>query len=305
MDIQRVKEKRNSGVVAYSRYCQEKRKFREKLFCFFEGEDAKYYCPRIERYTGYPYEKIIVYNCGGRKGVLTALTKIEQDNEDESVKRAFFIDSDYDPRKYSNSRLYQTPCYSIENFYVSKQAFGKMLTREFGINVIDTDFVKVCNDYCIRMQEFHQKTMYLNAWLSCQRFYEEKDEKPKVRLTDFKLSNYLSIDIDMVSCKQEINQEKLLEKFPEAIEVKEEEIEAKINFFEAEKCEKHFRGKFELEFLKKIISSLVIKNKTGGYFSEKYTSVNIDPNINTLSALTEYADTPEDLLVFLEQYRIA
>jgi len=305
MDIQKVKEKRNTGVVAYSRYCQEKRKFKTHLFCFFEGEDAKYYCPRIEKYCGYTYDKIVVYNCGGRKGVFTALKKIEQDNDDESIKCAFFIDSDYDPQKYSNLRLYQTPCYSIENFYVSKDAFGKMLTREFGINCIDADFTKVCNEYCLRLQEFHEKTMYLNAWLSCQRFYEEKDEKQKVQLSDFKLSVSLSVDIDEVLSKQKFNQEKLLERFPKAKEISEDEIEDKIRFFKAGECEKLFRGKFELEFLKKIIDSLVKKNTDGGFFSVKYTSVNINPYINTLSALTEYADTPEDLVEFLEQYRIA
>ncbi len=63
MDIQKVKDARNKGVVAFSRYCQEKKKYRDYLFCFFEGEDAKYYFPRIEKYSGYEYTKII--HCNG------------------------------------------------------------------------------------------------------------------------------------------------------------------------------------------------------------------------------------------------
>ncbi|WP_461883701.1 hypothetical protein [Roseburia intestinalis] len=47
------------------------------------------------------------------------------------------------------------------------------------------------------------------------------------------------------------------------------------------------------------------KNKTGGYFSQKYTSVHIDPNINILSALADYADTPQCLIDFLKQYQVA
>ncbi len=66
-----------------------------------------------------------------------------------------------------------------------------------------------------------------------------------------------------------------------------------------------FRGKFEIEFLKKIIDSLRIKSKVGGYFSKKYTSVHIDPNINTLSSLEDYADIPQDLIDFMKQYRTA
>ena len=61
MDIQKVKDARNKGVVAFSRYCQEKKKYRDYLFCFFEGEDAKYYFPRIEKYSGYEYTKTSVY----------------------------------------------------------------------------------------------------------------------------------------------------------------------------------------------------------------------------------------------------
>lgn len=34
MDIQKVKDARNKGVVAFSRYCQEKKKYRDYLFCF-------------------------------------------------------------------------------------------------------------------------------------------------------------------------------------------------------------------------------------------------------------------------------
>ena len=73
-------------------------------------------------------------------------------------------------------------------------------------------------------------------------------------------------------------------------------------YFPKEIC---YIGKYEIEFLKKIIDSLKAKNKTGGYFSQKYTSVHIDPNINILSALADYADTPQCLIDFLKQYQVA
>ena len=147
MDIQKVKDARNKGVVAFSRYCQEKKKYRDYLFCFFEGEDAKYYFPRIEKYSGYEYTKIIHYNCGGKKGVLKALNLVEKNRDEIYTAKAFFVDSDYDTTKYNNSLLYQTPCYSIENFYTSQKAFSKMLNREFGINTTEKDFSKCCSDY--------------------------------------------------------------------------------------------------------------------------------------------------------------
>lgn len=306
MNIQKVKEARNKGVVAFSRYCQEKKKYQDYLFCFFEGEDAKYYFPRIEKYSGYEYNRIIQYNCGGKKGVLKALSLVEKNIDESLVAKAFFIDSDYDTTKYSNPFLYQTSCYSIENFYTSKEAFSKILNREFGINTMERDYLKCCSDYTKRQREFHDETIYINSWLSCQRLEEEYSEDHKIVLSDFKISKLFSeITIDNIIPKGKITREKIEELFPNSINIEEGEIERKINYFKNGDMGSLFRGKFEIEFLKKIIDSLKLKNKAGGYFSKKYTSVHIDPNINTLSTLEDYADTPQSLIDFLEQYRTA
>ncbi len=306
MNIQKVKEARNKGVVAFSRYCQEKKKYQDYLFCFFEGEDAKYYFPRIEKYSGYEYNRIIQYNCGGKKGVLKALSLVEKNIDESLVAKAFFIDSDYDTTKYSNPFLYQASCYSIENFYTSKEAFSKILNREFGINTMERDYLKCCSDYTKRQREFHDETIYINSWLSCQRLEEEYSEDHKIVLSDFKISKLFSeITIDNIISKGEINREKIEELFPNSINIEEGEIERKLNYFKNGDMGSLFRGKFEIEFLKKIIDSLKIKNKAGGYFSKKYASVHIDPNINTLSTLEDYADTPQSLIDFLEQYRTA
>lgn len=306
MDLQKVKDARNKGVVAFARYCQEKKKYQDYLFCFFEGEDAKYYFPRIEKYSGYGYNRIIHYNCGGKKGVLKALSLVEKNNDEIYTAKAFFVDSDYDTTKYNNSLLYQTPCYSIENFYTSEKAFSKMLNREFGINTTEKDFLKCRSDYSQRQQEFHDATIYINSWLACQRMHEEAEENHKIVLSDFKISKLFSeMTIDSIVSKEEIKREKLEELFPNSKNIEEHEIERKIEYFKCGDMGKLFRGKFEIEFLKKIIDSLKAKNRTGGYFSKKYTSVHIDPNVNILSILQDYADTPQSLIDFLKQYQVA
>jgi len=217
MDLQKVKDARNKGVVAFARYCQEKKKYQDYLFCFFEGEDAKYYFPRIEKYSGYGYNKIIHYNCGGKKGVLKALSLVEKNSDEIYTAKAFFVDNDYDTTKYNNSLLYQTPCYSIENFYTSEKAFSKMLNREFGINTTEKDFFKCCSDYSQRQQEFHDATIYINSWLVCQGLHEEVEENHKIMLSDFKIYKLFSkITIDSIVSKGEINREKLEELFPDS-----------------------------------------------------------------------------------------
>lgn len=302
-NIHAAKEARSKGVVAFSRYCQEKNKHCDCLFCFFEGEDAKYYIPRIEKYSGYEYEKIISYNCGGKENVLIALKLIEKNRKESKVNCAFFVDNDYDVTRYDNSLLYQTSCYSIENFYTSREAFSKMLNREFGINTIENDFVMCCSDYSKRLQEFHNETIYINAWLACQRLHDG-EENVKIELSDFKISRFFSeISINRIIVREKINRKKLEELFPNNSNVEECEIEEKISYFENNDMGQMFRGKFEMEFLKKIIDSLKNKNKTRDYFSKKYTSVKIESSNNTLSILQDYADTPQSLTDFLKQYQ--
>lgn len=306
MDVQKIKDARQKGVVAFSRYCQEKRKYSSNLYCFFEGEDFKYYIPRIERYTDYTYNEITIYNCGGKKGVLSAFRLImEQQNEDD-VAKAFFVDSDYDDTHYDHKELYQTPCYSIENLYTSISAFKKIINREFGINTSEFDFKKCCKDYIARKKEFHDNTVLLNAWLSCQKFKESQDEVHKVVLSKFKVSKLFSdISIEKVIIKEPITIDRLKELFPHCAEVELDAIEGKIAYFNERNKGQLFRGKFEIEFLKKIIDSLIVRNKKGDYFSRKYTSVGINANINTLSSLSEFADTPQCLISFLTKYSIA
>ena len=43
MDIQKVKDARNKGVVAFRGIAKRKKKYRELFYFVFEGEDAKYY----------------------------------------------------------------------------------------------------------------------------------------------------------------------------------------------------------------------------------------------------------------------
>lgn len=305
MDVENARKKRKTKEVVFARYCQDKRKFNDCLFCFFEGEDIKYYSSRIEEYSGYSFDKIIHYACGGKDGVLYNLSKTK---DDELYKRAFFIDKDYDCDDIETSpHLYVTPCYSIENFYISNLAFKKLLNREFGINPTDEDMTKVSNDYNERLKEFNQCTLIMNAWLACQRTKEkEMGKKDGIVLKDFKVSKLFSeISIDKITCKEEITIDKMKSLFPNFIEITDILMNEKIALFRNDQFGLLSRGKFQIDYLRKIIHSLILKNKNRDYFSKEYTSVRINPEVNILSALSDYADTPQCLIEFLQQYKVA
>lgn len=304
MDIEEIKASRSKGVSIFTKFCGERRQHKECLFCFFEGEDNKYYGSRITRYTGYDCENIISYSCGGRKEVLKAYELISSKPEYVQTKMMFFIDRDYAPLEESLDNLFQTPCYSIENFYTSSSCFSRLIMREFGINSIDEDYTMCVEDYKKRQKEFHDITFCLNAWLSCQRRAEKQSGQKKVRLSDYRVSKLFStISIDRVVAKQTIDVEFLTQQFPDAYVVPQSELMAECEFYRGEDCQQLFRGKFELEFLRKIVDSLKLKNTQEEYFHTHRDCVRLDVNVNTLSILSEYADTPECLIDFLRKHQ--
>lgn len=303
MDVKEVRSSRTKGIVVFAKFCQDKKNHEDCIFCFFEGEDYKYYDSRIEKYTKYNFEKTINYDCGGRKEVMKAYELISGKEEYANINKMFFIDRDFIPIEEKNKDLYQTPCYSVENFYTSSSSFSRILNREFGVNTIDSDFNKCINDYIERQKEFHSCTRFLNAWLSCQRKKEIIEHQEKISLSNFKISKLFSeISIEKIQEKQPIDLELLNRFFLDSYDI-EDEILKKENEFFGEENQHLFRGKFEMEFLRKIIDSLKEKNKKETYFTSKRTCVNIDPNVNTLSTLSDYADTPDCLISFLENHK--
>lgn len=304
MDVQEIRDARNKGVVAFTKFCQDKQQHDDCIFCFFEGEDSKYYGPRIEYYSQYTYDKIISYNCGGRREVIKAYNLIHGKTEYECVNKIFFVDRDYAPLEQELAGVYQTPCYSVENFYTSIDCFSRILNREFGINTIEDDFKKCVADYCQRQNEFHDETLYLNSWLSGQRKAEDQFCMKKITLADYKIGKLFSeISIEKVTSKKPIDKSLLLQQFPSAYNMTDEELAKEVAFFQSEDPQKLFRGKFELDFLKKIINSIKEKNKDGAYFQIKRECVYVDSSVNTLSTLSSYADTPECLIRFLSEHQ--
>lgn len=306
MDIQKMREARNKAVVVFAKFCQNKDRYDRAFFCFFEGEDVKYYEPRVEEYTGIAYDNIISFNCGGKSGVLKVRNMIKEKNVYHNVKKAFFIDRDYFETDIKDEELYETPCYAVENFYTSRTAFEKVLKRAFGINVYEEDFIRCVKDFEQAQEQFHINVTELNAWLKCQRRIELCNGRRELELTNFKVSKYFEqISIDKVKIKNALDVHNLYTIFPEANEISKEEMIEAIENMKMCNQQQDFRGKFELEFLKKIVDDLRTKNKEGKYFQEHRECVRLDPNVDSLLQLSQCADTPESLKKFLMQYKVA
>jgi len=162
------RQARTHYSVTWTKFIQAFGKDAKRLFCFFEGTgDVEYYGVRIRSIIDNPKE----FNCDGKEKVLKLYKLIVGDQKYQQAWVALFIDKDFDdPQELPrDDRVYVTPGYAIENFYVSPMAFGRMLQRRFKLTTVNSpNSEEACEEiielYQQRLEEFNEVTEELNAW---------------------------------------------------------------------------------------------------------------------------------------------
>lgn len=303
MNIDEVKEGRKCASSIFTKFCLDKKKNKGALFCFYEGEDSKYYGRRVEEYTNRSCKGILQYQCGGKKSVLKVNELIKNKEEYSEVKTAYFVDRDFFPTENLEKNIYQTSVYSIENYYTSLTAFERILSYGFGINCSSEDFKKCRQDYALRMNEFHNEVLTLNAWIKVHRKKENDAGRRELKLNNLNITKYFKIGISKIVVEKKIDKKMLDGCFKELCLISDDEVSKIIEELKQTDMQKELRGKYEFEFLKKIIDDLKNKNKKGEYFNERY-SLKLDPNVDSLANLSIYADIPDELKEFLKQFKL-
>lgn len=297
--IEKLRKSRESASSVFIQIVNLNKKYSQPLYCCFEGEDYKYYGIRIETLKQKTYEKIIPLKCGGKKEVLRLYNLVSKEDTIKDKSYLYFVDLDFDESISGKALpIYETPTYSIENFYTSKEAFDKILINE--LKVLETDpYYDYCHKiYDERQAEFHSGITLLNAWIKCQRIKE--DENNKINLSSFKINDILkTFSLEKVEFEA-YSTTTLEDAFPNAFEITEAKIESAINSFSNPLNE--YRGKFELDFLYKLLTQLILSmNKKNPPFEAK-TKVSLNySRVNILSELCQYAITPECLTEYLKK----
>lgn len=268
------------------------------IHCFFEGtDDYKYYCSRICSYTD---KDTVCYDCKGKDNVLTLYGMIKDNTiNSNDDKLLFFIDKDFDIDELNYEDIYITPCYSIENFYITDNAFSQFLKGElqisrFSENEDKLDFEKALNFFKDSRTNFINRTVILNVWYSLQKNKSRNilnGKKPD--LTNLK-SVYNNKNITFP-----IDIEKLKILTPNYLEVTDIDIQNEKNRLMADSIY-NLRGKYYEEFLFKILNEIITdSNKPQKIFSKK-RKVNLTiGKDNLISILSQYADTPGCLKKYL------
>lgn len=295
--LESLRQGREDSSTAFMEFADKKQFFQDHVFGFYEGEDGKYYNQRIKSIVG---QKFIHIKAGSKSKVLKVMHLIQSKKEYCEVNTVFFVDRDmsFDMEEYKNDDLYVTPCYSIENLYVSEESMGAILENEFGFNIGDNDYHKYKNKFIEYYKEFCDLMIEFNALVLLRK--EKELDCDKVCINKIKTKRIIKIDISS-GLSLGADYHKVVNDLKQKLDVTDQDIdEAKTRLLNHGNPYDVFRGKNQLDFLVEYTDQLC-KHKDN-LFEKKPTSVNINPNQNTLSTLSSYAKTPPDLTDFIKKH---
>jgi hypothetical protein len=283
---------RNSSSVAFHKFVLLHREFGTELFCFYEGKDSHYYFPKINDIYKQNHHPII---CGNKKAVIETFEKVLP--KYKTFKTAFFVDKDFEER-ISEEKLYCTPCYSIENLYCTETVLSRILKNEFMLHEIDEEYKSIMALFKTNQQEFHDATKLFNVWYATAKEKANKDNTiVNVSLNDKFPKDFAIIKIGNISSNYTL--EDIKNKYPNAINVTEEEFNSKISNFDGKCYSCEFRGKYEIEFFYLFLKFLIEDSNIKKEYLKKKTKFSID-GAQILSQLSQYSETPECLVEYLK-----
>lgn len=298
LNVEELRESRLKPVVGYEEFINSTGKLPSHLFCFFEGKDNPYYVPRIKKYTS-NFHTII---CGNRSAVIYIHKLIKNQSVYDKYKKAYFIDRDFnETQTKQNPPIFETPCYSIENLYVSGIVFKQILSNEFNLSeTTNTLHQKYLSLYKDRQEEFHNAALLFNCWYACLvKIRNTENKLTGVQLDKKFPKGFIEFTIDKIL--QNYDFEKMKSTFLFATELDEKILNLKMLEFKNCDASKTFRGKYEMEFLLRFIDLMIVDAKQKHQLNLKLSSVGgaINNEI-AIAVFSSYAETPEILDNYLK-----
>lgn len=298
--LDEMRKSRENANTAFITFTENYREFTDFVFCFYEGEDGKYYNNRIKEILG---DAIIPIKAGNKSNVLNVWRRINNNRVYDHVSKMFFVDRDMDEIPEDMDKdLYITPCYSIENLYVNKKAFSSILESEFLLNKVDCDYKKCIDLFNNLYEQFCNEMVEFNALVFIRN--RKKLGNGNVSLNDIKITKMFSINFEGITRKETYIT--VINSLKEKLAVKDAELYDAINqIHEKKDYGNRFRGKNQLDFFVELIRLLKEANKNNFFFNNIHTSVNITLTNNRLSELSQYAITPDCLKKFIQSHKLA
>lgn len=246
--MQVLLDSQNTGSEAYMDFLYRYNPKKRQLFAFYEGdEDASYYGSILRtRYEGECVIEEIIAGC--KSSVLKVLREFNWDvYTREQV--CFFVDKDLDfwleQEHISDSNLFVTDGYSVENYLVSREMFHILMTQIKGFgraSKIELD--SIIYQFTGLLDVFRDKMMRVMAICVLAKI---KDSN--ISLSDYSLNNALSFDLlngGVALSLSDIELDKVKAKW--GID-SENSVNSIIGLFKNTPKEYHVRGKWLLQFM--------------------------------------------------------
>lgn len=314
--LEELRENKNGRTVVYKQFIELYPKHPNCIYCFFEGKmDDKYYGLRIDKYFEEEKEYLC---CHGKSNVLYMKRMIGENSEYNQCKGLFFVDRDFDGM-IGDEKIFETPCYAIENLYTQRYSMEQIINREFYISKIDENYENICRLYEEAFEQFHEVIKILNVWIYFQREKEKifKKEK-KLHLEKLSRNSLYVLTLNkadnIVKVERKYGLKDLEKMFPEAYPISEEEFQIYSSRIEMMNPGLDYRGKQELEFfccfLEKVIEELTLckKNKENRgilVFNSDMQKISLNLSAKKqdvhILTLANYASTPKELNEYLEK----
>lgn len=295
--LNNMRESRKIANAAFINFTDNYNFFENHVFCFYEGEDGKYYNQRIKSLLG---NSIIPIKAKNKANTIKVWRKIKQDSEYDHVKKMFFIDRDMDDLPEDiDGDLYTTPCYSIENFYCNINCFKNIIESEFSINCTEGDYVKCTDLFESLLNSFCREMILFNALVLIRNKKRLNDRKVSLKINTRQV---ISITLDEV--KQGDKYHVITELQKELAATKNEVNNAIEHLKNTGDFTNNFRGKNQLDFMVEFLKLLKIKKDDLSFFTIKRESITLNLSGNRLSELSQYASTPDCLNEFILNHKL-
>lgn len=284
-------------TVAFHKFVLLSRGKSNDFFCFFEGKDSQYYSSRIKQIVQRSYHPI---SCGNKKAVLQTYNLFKSSDDYKSYRKAFFIDKDFD-ESITDSNVYETPCYSVENFYVNEYTISEVLKNEFLLTEADEEFRIALSLFRKENEVFNRETLLFNSWYSALKAKKRKEklESTNVSLDEKLPKNFICVRIGKITSNYDLNMIK--NTFPQAIEVSELEVNVEMKRLLSSDLNAMLRGKFQMWFLFNFLQFLIEDANLHNTILKIKTKFRVDKS-NLCSNLSQYAYTPACLINYLSHF---
>lgn len=309
--VKKLKESSSSESVKLMEFMRASSKNSDTVICIFEGEDEKYYSSRLTAHlTPIEWHGI---NAGGKKKVITLFNLISSHPVYKNSRFICFVDKDFESwwENPNPEKIYQTPCYSIENLYMSDQVFKRVLSSEFQItefNESRDDFEK-CTELFLKLKRDYLKiiTPFNIILKTIKVMQRDGAESIIVNANNIKINKLISLNLDGITSNYDPHNVFDLFRETENITLCKKSYNEAFNSLAVESQENDFRGKQNADFFRIFLSELKSDRVSDNpvFFSKKKpVKLNLSRE-NFISELSQYANTPDCLVSFLTNCRKA